>query len=282
LDDLFGAPAAPATAAPATEAMPKVDDLFGTPAAPATEAPAPAADGAGKLDDLFGAPAAPAAEAAPAADLFGAPAEPAPTQPGAAADDIFGAPAPAADAPPASETKSSLDDLFNFNSDRPAAESGTASAAIAPEKAGSDPDFEALFGNPVSLSTEPSPASGNDSLPAEPAAPAEAAPANPDSFDDLFKTSSAPLPPVFRGAEFRTWVDNTGDYQVNARLVMIYPDRIRLIKDNGKFSTVPMSRLSQPDLAYVQWVAYSLTGAPKEKLVTTERDGGKLQSDLQR
>jgi hypothetical protein len=43
-----------------------------------------------------------------------------------------------------------------------------------------------------------------------------------------------------------------------------------------------MSRLSQPDLAYVQWVAYSLTGAPKEKLVTTERDGGKLQSDLQR
>ncbi len=49
----------------------------------------------------------------------------------------------------------------------------------------------------------------------------------------------------------RTWQDDTGDYQVRGKLVKIMPDKVRLLKDTGKYTTVPMDRLSQADLEYV-------------------------------
>jgi hypothetical protein len=76
------------------------------------------------------------------------------------------------------------------------------------------------------------------------------------SLDSLFDPPSAES---FKGAEFRTWQDNTGNFAVSARLDTIFPDKVRLLKDNGKFSTVPFRRLSQADQLYVQWVAIQLT-----------------------
>lgn len=64
---------------------------------------------------------------------------------------------------------------------------------------------------------------------------------------------------VFRGAEYREWMDNTGTYRVQARVAVIFEDRVRLLKDTGKITTVPLTRLSSRDRAYVLWVATSLS-----------------------
>jgi hypothetical protein len=61
-------------------------------------------------------------------------------------------------------------------------------------------------------------------------------------------------------------------------LVVIYSDRVKLIKENGKFTTVPINRLSEKDFQYVQWVASNLTLDTNKKFVkkgnesTTEND----------
>ena len=83
------------------------------------------------------------------------------------------------------------------------------------------------------------------------------APASED-LETLFGISQFQAPEKFTGAEFKTWVDNTGTYQVKARLAMIYSDKIKLVKESGKTTTVPLNRLSDRDFSYVQWVASSL------------------------
>ncbi len=189
---------------------------------------------------MFGAPAAdaPAADApAPAGDdLFGAPA--AGDMPAApAGDDLFGAPAPAGDAPVPAPAG---DDLFGA----PAPEGDAAPAA------GDD-----LFGKPTSA--EPAPANLDDlfGTPAEPAPEAAAPAAESDPFSDAFKSS-------------RVWRDNTGNFEVTAVLAEVHPDKVRLLKDNGKFSTVPIRRLSVEDRQLVEAIASKLK-AGQVKLVST-------------
>lgn len=80
----------------------------------------------------------------------------------------------------------------------------------------------------------------------------------PVELDRLFETPSFVPPDTFRGAELRRWRDNTGAYEVEARLTIIFPDRVRLTKTTGRTTTVAMQRLSQADQAYVRWVAGQL------------------------
>lgn len=290
LDDLFGNPATPSPAAdPAPAPMPEpaapapvepakggLDDLFGNPAAPSTPAPAPEPAKSG-LDDLFGNPAAPApAEAmksAPADDLFGAPPPatetPASATPAPAAnplDDLFNS-APATPEPaPAPAKNEALDGLFNLNEapmPKTVEASGETAMPVSTE-ADSTPNFDNLFGNPKGATETEGKSEANSE--AVKKAPEE------NNFDDLFKSTSAPQQPTFQGAEFRNWIDNTGSYEVKGRLVMIYPDRVRLLKENGKHTTVPFTRLSDSDRQYVNWVAVSLTGS-KAKFVATENNG---------
>jgi hypothetical protein len=49
----------------------------------------------------------------------------------------------------------------------------------------------------------------------------------------------------------RTWVDNTGNYSCRGRLVSLLDGHVRLLKDNGRTSTVPLSRLSANDVQFV-------------------------------
>ncbi|MEM9587175.1 MAG: SHD1 domain-containing protein, partial [Planctomycetota bacterium] len=49
----------------------------------------------------------------------------------------------------------------------------------------------------------------------------------------------------------RTWIDNTGTYRVNGRLVELGDGYVRLLKDNGRTCTVPRNRMCQADAAYV-------------------------------
>jgi hypothetical protein len=53
----------------------------------------------------------------------------------------------------------------------------------------------------------------------------------------------------------RTWTDNTGLYSTVARLVVIMDGKVRLLKENGRFTTVSMRRLSKADRGYVEQIA---------------------------
>jgi SLA1 Homology Domain 1 (SHD1) protein len=50
----------------------------------------------------------------------------------------------------------------------------------------------------------------------------------------------------------RLWSDNTGKFQIYARLITVGKDHVRLLKDTGKYTTVPFNRLSHSDLAFVR------------------------------
>ncbi|WP_353620937.1 SHD1 domain-containing protein [Rhodopirellula sp. JC639] len=50
----------------------------------------------------------------------------------------------------------------------------------------------------------------------------------------------------------RTWIDNTGKYQVEGRLIEINRDNVRLFKSNGRTCTVPFQRLCPADASYVE------------------------------
>jgi hypothetical protein len=47
------------------------------------------------------------------------------------------------------------------------------------------------------------------------------------------------------------WTDATGKFQVEAELVEVKGDKVVLKKTNGNTTTVPISRLSQPDQEFV-------------------------------
>ncbi len=71
------------------------------------------------------------------------------------------------------------------------------------------------------------------------------------------------------GTEVRTWRDNTGTFEVTGRLVVVMPDKVRLLKDNGRFTTVPMRRLSTDDRQYVEQTLAKKNGQPA-KFITTK------------
>ncbi len=50
----------------------------------------------------------------------------------------------------------------------------------------------------------------------------------------------------------RRWQDDTGEYRIHGKLVKIMTHTVRILKDTGKYTTVPMDRLSRSDLQYVQ------------------------------
>jgi hypothetical protein len=50
----------------------------------------------------------------------------------------------------------------------------------------------------------------------------------------------------------RTWRDDTGEFEVRAKMVLLLDGKVRLLKDTGKFTTVPLGRLSPADLSYVR------------------------------
>ena len=86
----------------------------------------------------------------------------------------------------------------------------------------------------------------------EPTAPAVEAP-KADDVDDLFSEPKAGDKSAMTAPtnSMRRWTDNTGKYHVNARLVMVSQTHVRLLKENGRYTTLRFSRLSQADHAFV-------------------------------
>ena len=258
---MFGTePAKPAPAKPA----PATDDLFGTePAKPAPAKPAPAAD------DLFGtAPAKPApAKPAPAADKS---TKTAPDEP--SLDELFKVDGQAKPALVPKKGEPSLDELF----EKPISTT-TDEASQSNNNKDDAQSFDKLFSSPVPATKQLQPAAVDTvTLPTESVPdPIETKTTTSDAVDSqpyleldkLFGVGSFTPPPQFDGAEYRQWVDNTGAYSIKARLTVIYSDKIKLTKENGKTTTVPLSRLSGADFGYVQWVVSSLTGEQTSMLV---------------
>lgn len=55
---------------------------------------------------------------------------------------------------------------------------------------------------------------------------------------------------------FRTWIDSTGAYRIVARLVSVENGVVRLLKENGRYASVPVDRLSKEDAEFVnRWLA---------------------------
>ena len=174
----------------------------------------------GGVDDLF-TEEAPAEEEAPVEE---APAE---EEAEEETDDLFGDPddlfgEDAKEEAPAEEDDDS-DDLFGEEED---------------EEAAAEDDSDDLFGEPAEEADEDS-----DDLfgePAEEDTPAEEEEEADEDVDDLFGAKS-PL---------RTWTDDTGEYKTVGRLVEVLDGKIRILKENGRLTTVPLSRLSQADMNY--------------------------------
>jgi len=258
IDDLFGTETnPPAKEAPAEKPKESIDDLFGTEKSDPSAKPAPADEP--KIDDLFGTESTeptPAKTApAPASnesidDLFGTP-DPKPSE---------GEPAPAQGATDSAKPAETLDDIF-----------GKPVSTEASQKPNADDKYlDSLFPTkPEPTKTDSSKGAPGQSKP-QPSKDSSPKKGNADPLDELFGLGEFTPPQQFRGAEFQTWVDNTGTYSVKARLAVIYTDRVKLLKENGKFTTVPLSRLSDRDFAYVQWVASNLSSEANTKFVKNE------------
>jgi len=259
-DDFFGEPT-PEVPGEAIEPVP-MDDV--------------APDSAPTVDDLFDDSAL-----EPMAD----PVSDADAEPDASSDlnDLFGTDPAPADPAPASD--SDLNDLFNFNDlstpessvEEPSDE--TAITTVVSTRMDSQESFErtgysdidALFGTPIDAEQKNTEQQTAD-------------PIGDSDFEDLFKTTSGKAAAIesFRGAEFRNWTDDTGEFSVSARLSVIFPDRIRLLKENGKYSTVSVDRLSAADRQYVGWVAMSLQKTTGTKLVNTQMNPASVSAEVTR
>ena len=142
-------------------------------------------------------------------------------------DDLFG-------------SSESSDELFDAPSETPT------------EEAESDFDIDDLFGK---TSTPADEAAVNEVAAVEAAADEVAAVENvdEDSAEASVQVVSKKTMPTdgLAKTRSRTWIDNTGVYHVEGRLIEIAADHVRLLKTNGRTCTVPNSRLCEADAAYV-------------------------------
>lgn len=240
-------PALPRPPAPSRPEAEMPDDA----ALPKPPAPAPVSDVPAPKPAEPEAPMKPAEPRTPAApkdeeDLFEDATEPAPAKPAMPA-------APAAEKPaPTKEPKpgESLDDIFNDGGD--AKKPATAEAGPVAEPAQPTPEPEQPTAEPDA--TEPSkeePATEQE----EPAA----------SETDPFAVVPTPREPV------RLWVDDTGLYEVTGRLVSIGRGTARILKSNGRHTTVPLEQLSEHDRFYVEATANRIASS---RIPPAERTAG--------
>jgi len=193
--------------------MPPADDLFSPPAEkPAAPAETPAAS-----------PAVPP-QTPPAAtdDLFGGSTTPA-EQPAAPAEKPAEAPATPPQTPPAAP--SATDDLFG--------------GSTTPAEKAAEPAAPA--------ETPAAPEAKPEEKPAE-------TPGEEKKADDIFGAAPQILQEAggLASNEMRLWTDNTGGFSCQGRLLRFVDGKVRLLKDNGRTTTVPLSRLSASDLAFVE------------------------------
>ena len=94
------------------------------------------------------------------------------------------------------------------------------------------------------------PEPSNQKAPAEkPETEEKAAPAGniEGIFEEGTDTSNSP-----KNDGMRLWTDDTGQYRIRGRLAIIGEDSIQILKENGRYTTVPLSRLSSADVQFIK------------------------------
>lgn len=140
------------------------------------------------------------------------------------------------------------------NTTRTPAEAATAK----PNKPVATPEFPAVSDDPFApLATPSAPAKvedhSDDPFAPSPAPPArEEKPTPPQLAEPTLKKIDLLAPGADGRLPLRTWTDNSGQFNVKAKLVLILDGKVRLLKETGRTTTVAIERLSQADRAYVQ------------------------------
>ena len=277
LPTLKPAPVVPSAITPASGAKPMataaIDDAAATTPTsesddatnqPTTPAPAPAPAAATPM---------PPAEPAPAEDLAGGPAMPAPVaEP--PAENLFDEfddeeeetpsqrPAGKKSPEPSKEPVDEEADAFSDDaapSKKPAVTDEPDGAAAAKEPEMTEDADEEADGDAAEK-----PAEESDPTPAKAAPPAEDAPQEkPAEADPAAAAFMVPDEPM------RCFRDATGDHQIMGWLVELHTDSVRILKANGRYTMVRMDLLSAADQAYASEVGTSLA---------TKRQGDPLAS----
>ena len=221
-------------------------------------------------------PLSPPPPAAPEPPMKEAPAEPAPPpapveEPATPIEPVTEKPAPApvpeepeAPAEPAPKKPAPKPAAENFfDEDGDAAEEAPPRENRAPMKKKEAPKepVEDLFNEPEA----DTPPADSETEPTE--KPAEEAPSEEPTEkteDDPFAALEADPEPV------RRWIDSTGRHETIGRLVEVHSDRVRILKTNGRYTTVPMQHLSQHDRAYAATVGDRLAGRAPARPAATD------------
>lgn len=120
---------------------------------------------------------------------------------------------------------------------------------------------EDLFGEPEA---ESAPADAKPESAEEPADESSDEEPTEKTEDDPFATLDAAPEPV------RRWIDSSGRHETIGRLVEVHPDRVRILKLNGRHTTVPLQRLSQHDQAYAATVGERIAGGAPARPAATD------------
>jgi len=213
-------------------------------AAEAATPPAPAAEPPMRKE----ASTVPAPQPAPV-DEPPTPLEPSPVQPAPAPAPVPEEPeTPAEPATKKPAPKPAAENFFDEDGDE--AEDKPASEDSPPVKKKAPPQeaIEDLFDEPEAETPS------SDAVP-EPAEKPE---------DDPFAGLDANPEPV------RRWIDSTGRHETIGRLVEVHSDRVRILKHNGRYTTVPMRLLSQHDQSYAATVGDRLAGRAPARPAATD------------
>lgn len=67
---------------------------------------------------------------------------------------------------------------------------------------------------------------------------------------DRLSTTQRPLEPA---DAMRLWIDVTGKHQIRGQMkkILVAEQKVRILKDTGKYTTVPFARLSESDRTFV-------------------------------
>ncbi len=160
---------------------------------------------------------------------------------------------PAAKAAPAED-----DDLFSDPKDK-ANKSAAVPSPISKATVARSPSPESMAPENASVQSKLEVAA-NDGVSEKSAFASSAATESGPSDSAPRKPAEAISPPqpeaaasdAVTGKGLRLWTDNTGKFQIRARLFAVLDGEVRLLKETGRFTTVPFERLSAVDLQFVQ------------------------------
>lgn len=158
------------------------------------------------------------------------------------------------------------ENLFDEGDDEPAARPAAKQNATKAKPKPAQAPVEDLFAEPEAeqAPTDRKPAPASDKPVEEPATEEKTEEKKAATDDDPFANLDADPEPI------RRWIDSTGVHETIGRLVEVRADRVRILKTNGRYTTVSMEQLSGHDQAYVAKAGGRLAGRGPARPAATD------------